>query len=182
GCEKVVGLEPDPGAPRLRGFRELAHIARPGAEAPADFALLAARCLVAFGYRDGPFQIDLIRTADGKVHFLEMGYRLSGAGVVRLVGQLTGQDWGDLALGWALAREWPPGGPAPRDPGVGRCRRRGPAGRAGAAAVREPGLSVAIDDLSAPTGGAPPPPADALRVSGFAGRARVAGPSVEAVR
>jgi hypothetical protein len=138
--------------------------------------------LTAFGYRDGPFQIDMVRSdRDGKAYFLEMGYGLSGVGLVRLVEQLTGQDWAALAFDWALAREWPDRLPSPRHAGVGQCLLRGQAALARATSVRFTGTTIEIE-CSASRGEAPPTAADALRTSGFAGRARIIGPSVDVVR
>jgi hypothetical protein len=181
-CEKITGAEADPGARQLTGFRELAHIATPGAGAPADFVCLAERCLTAFGYPDGPFQIDLIRSAeDGKVYFLELGYRLSGTGIVRLVEHLTGRNWGDLAFGWELAREWP-ATPKPLHACVGQCLLRGPAELARAAAAARDGVVVRADVFPASRSRAPLPAPEALRHAGFVGRALVWGPCRDAVR
>lgn len=174
-CEKVIGSEVDVGAPHLCGFRELAHIATPGMGAAPEFAALAQRCLTAFDYRDGPFQIDLIRSAeDGKLYFLELGYRLSGVGLVGLIEQLTGLNWGDVAFGWALDREWSTA-PDQFRRCVGQCLLRSPAELARAAGFKGHDVTVQTERFATVRADFGASVADALRHAGFLGRARVCG-------
>ncbi|MEV0253572.1 ATP-grasp domain-containing protein [Streptomyces sp. NPDC050732] len=90
-CEKVVLTEEDG---ESRGFRECGHMATAGDNAPLRFRELAQWCAEATGYREGPFHIDLIDTAEGP-YFLEMGFRLSGFGLVSFVEYATGLDWAE---------------------------------------------------------------------------------------
>jgi hypothetical protein len=182
-CEKIIDVEPDRGAPDLRGFREVAHIGLPGVDAPREFVALAARCLTAFGYADGPFQIDFIRDAAGRDHFLEMGFRLSGFGLVRLVEQLTGWDWGEVAFGWLFQRRWPEKPPAPRAPCAGQCLLRTPAELTRAETLVRRGVNIDIERFAPPRGPANPAlAADLLRHGGTCGRARAVAASVQAIR
>ncbi|WP_437854384.1 ATP-grasp domain-containing protein [Sorangium sp. So ce363] len=96
-CEKIILRERSRDAGRLVGFREVAHIASHGAQAPQAFQELAQRCIDATGYRSGPFHVDLIENARG-VHFVEMGFRLSGGGIVALVRRVTDMDWAELSV------------------------------------------------------------------------------------
>jgi hypothetical protein len=93
-CEKVVLPEEDGG---LLGFRESGHIAMDADHAPPTLREVAQWCAEATGYREGPFHIDLIHNARGP-HFLEMGFRLSGFGLVALVARATGLDWAEQAF------------------------------------------------------------------------------------
>src|SRR5205807_2684670 len=98
-CEKIIAAEPDRADPSLTGFRERAHLAVPGVRMPGDVGRLVEGCVAAFGYRDGPFHIDLIRSR-GALFFIEMGFRLSGGGLVSLVEHVTGQNWADQSFDW----------------------------------------------------------------------------------
>ncbi|WP_221350236.1 ATP-grasp domain-containing protein [Streptomyces beigongshangae] len=102
-CEKIVLLD---GAGALRGFREAGHIALPGTSAPQALHELAQSCLDASGYREGPFHVDLIHNVKGP-HFLEMGFRLSGFGLVTLVERATGIQWAEAAFAAHLERRAP---------------------------------------------------------------------------
>lgn len=104
-CEKLTGLEPD--GTGLLGFREIGHVARPGDAADPRLRELARRALRASRYRQGPFHLDAIDSGAGPV-FIEMGFRLSGGGLVSLVEQATGADWAGLSLEAALGAAPPP--------------------------------------------------------------------------
>lgn len=93
-CEKLIVRERSQKPGVMPGFREAAHIAQVGAAAPASMVALAQRCIEATGYSDGPFHIDFIRNANGDF-FVEMGYRLSGGGIVGLVERTSGLRWGE---------------------------------------------------------------------------------------
>ncbi|KOV61504.1 ATP-grasp domain-containing protein [Streptomyces sp. MMG1121] len=93
-CEKVVLTEEDGD---LQGFRETGHIAVAAQHAPSMLKEVAQWCAEATGYLEGPFHIDLIDGAEGP-YFLEMGFRLSGFGLVALVERATGLDWAEQAF------------------------------------------------------------------------------------
>ncbi|MEV6672216.1 ATP-grasp domain-containing protein [Streptomyces sp. NPDC051162] len=96
-CEKLTAIEDIPDAPDLAGFREVGHIARHGSTVSPELLDLARSCLDATGYREGPFHIDAILGPDGPV-LVEMGFRLSGGGLVALIERATGADWAELAF------------------------------------------------------------------------------------
>jgi predicted ATP-grasp superfamily ATP-dependent carboligase len=110
-CEKITMLEEVPDAPALTGFREVGHIAVHGGGADGDLRELADRCLSAVGYAEGPFHIDVLQGPDGPV-FVEMGFRLSGGGLVALVERATGIRWAELVFRVHLDRQ-PPALPGP---------------------------------------------------------------------
>lgn len=110
-CEKLVLLEPAPDE-GLCGFREAGHLMLPPATADPRLLALAQTCLAAFGYHNGPFHLDVIAGQGGELHFVEMGFRLSGGGLVALTERALGVRWADLALGVHLGEETPPGRPA----------------------------------------------------------------------
>jgi biotin carboxylase len=111
-CEKIVVDEPDAA---LCGFREAAHIARHGGLAPAGLVELAADCLAATGYLEGPFHLDAIGNAGG-FHFVEMGFRLSGGGLVALVDAVTGSHWAEAVFAVHLDGQPPAVPPTPDRP------------------------------------------------------------------
>lgn len=90
-CEKIIVHERD------GGFREAAHIVVPRGPATEELETFAQRCLDATGYENGPFHVDLIRNERG-LHFIEMGFRLSGGGIVGLVQRATGLRWAELSF------------------------------------------------------------------------------------
>jgi hypothetical protein len=73
---------------------------------------VAQHCLDATGYRAGPFHVDVIFDGAAPV-FIEMGFRLSGGGLVGLVKRVTGVDWAEQVVGLHLG-ESRPALPAPR--------------------------------------------------------------------
>ncbi|MDF9817045.1 ATP-grasp domain-containing protein [Streptomyces sp. SPB162] len=105
-CEKITALEEVPDAPALTGFREVGHIATHGAGADGELRELADRCLAAVGYSEGPFHIDVLQGPEGPV-FVEMGFRLSGGGLVALVERATGIRWAELVFQVQLDRTSP---------------------------------------------------------------------------
>lgn len=113
-CEKLVLLEPAPDE-GFCGFREAGHLVLPPATADLRLPTLAQTCLKAFGYHDGPFHLDAIAARDGGLHFVEMGFRLSGGGLVALTERALGVHWADLALGVHLGEVTAPGLPAPSE-------------------------------------------------------------------
>ncbi len=104
-CEKFIAAEEFTTADghEFLGFREVGHLAVPGDRAPDDVKRLITDCLGAFGYRNGPFHLDMIRSSEG-LFFIEAGFRLSGGGLTELVRQVSGIDWGQQAFAWSLGR------------------------------------------------------------------------------
>lgn len=96
-CEKLIVRERTRATSGISGFREAAHIAQPGSSAPDEFRVLAQRCIEAMNYTHGPFHVDFIRNRRGN-YFVEMGFRLSGGGIVGLVERTTGLRWADLVF------------------------------------------------------------------------------------
>jgi biotin carboxylase len=95
-CKKFIRTEPIEAENQttLYSFREAGHIAIADDQANAATQQFSQACLDAFGYRNGPFHIDMIQTPDGYA-FLEMGFRLSGNGLAKLVRLVSGYDWGE---------------------------------------------------------------------------------------
>jgi hypothetical protein len=131
------------------------------------------------GYRDGPFHVDLILDARG-IHFIEMGFRLSGCGLVGLVEKATGLRWADLSLDAHLdGRVALPStnGEAPR-PCVGQASLSSEEQMKAAERLRERGRRVEIQrfqrlaDSGGPEGGQESQSlaSDRLRHAGLVGR------------
>ncbi|MEV5596513.1 ATP-grasp domain-containing protein [Streptomyces sp. NPDC052496] len=182
-CEKLTGLEEVPGEPGLSGFREVGHVARPGAGAPPALRELAQACLDATGYRAGPFHVDVIQGPAGPV-FVEMGFRLSGGGLVALVARATGADWAELAFRTHLGDAVPDAGAGAGGTGIaGQISAVSEQELAAAAALREPGVTVEIqraapppDPAALPAEDLPVLASDLARHTGAAGRVVVSGP------
>lgn len=184
-CEKLTTVEDVAGEPGLRGFRELGHLARPGREAGDALHTLAADCLDATGYQEGPFHIDVIQAPAGPV-FVEMGFRLSGNGLTALVHRATGRDWARTVLDTHLEGRAPELPRTERRAAVGQVTVFGTAELAAADALarEDPGVEV----LRASTPGAVPPgdrdllAPDLLRHADAAGRVVVTAADPETVR
>jgi hypothetical protein len=184
-CEKIVDLEPldEPG---LRGFRELGHIARPEASADAELRRLCARSLAATGYREGPFHLDAILGPEGPV-FVEMGFRLSGSGLVGLVRRATGIDWAEEVFRGHLG-EPPSAAPRPAGPVVGQVAALREAELDAAGELADPSVALEVlraarpvlDGLSAHE--LDLLASDRLRHTGVLGRIVATGTSAESVR
>jgi len=180
-CEKLTCLEEVPDEPGLSGFREVGHVARPGDGAPPALQELAQACLEATGYRAGPFHVDVIQGPDGPV-FVEMGFRLSGGGLVALVEKATGADWSELAfrthLGDAPVRPDGAGGTGI----AGQISAMSEQELAAAEALQEPGMAVEIqraapppDPAALPADDLPVLASDLARHTGAAGRVVLSG-------
>ena len=91
-CKKFVTIEPIAGTQFLYGFREVGHIATRGDYVDTAMKNFAQTCIDVFKYYNGPFHIDMVQSSLGYYH-LEMGFRLSGFGLVRLVQRVSGYDW-----------------------------------------------------------------------------------------
>ncbi len=96
-CKKFVTIEPIAGTQFLYGFREVGHIATRGDYADTAMKHFAQTCVDVFKYYNGPFHIDMVQSPCGYYH-LEMGFRLSGFGLVRLVQRVSGYDWAEEAF------------------------------------------------------------------------------------
>lgn len=93
-CEKLIKQEPLSPETNLLGFREAGHFATNGENTPDIIKSFAFDCLKAVGYQNGAFHIDLIKAAEEPV-FIEMGFRMSGGGLVEIVRRISGLDWGE---------------------------------------------------------------------------------------
>lgn len=93
-CKKNVLIEAIPGKQSLYGFREVGYVATRGDTLDSSLSSFVTACTRTFGYRRGPFHIDFVQSHQGFA-FLEMGFRLSGFGLVQLVQQVSGHDWAE---------------------------------------------------------------------------------------
>lgn len=104
-CQKVIEHNSD--AEGCISFYESGHVAVTAETLPPAFSSMMQFCCEAFGYRQGAFHIDFIVT-DGVPNFLEMGFRLSGMGVVNLVQEVTGINWAEVAFRIEAGQEMAP--------------------------------------------------------------------------
>lgn len=93
-CKKFISIEPFKGRQLLHGFREIGYIATRGDYVKNSVEKFAQMCVDTFGYKNGPFHIDMVGSPLGYQH-LEMGFRLSGFGLVRLVQDVSGYNWAE---------------------------------------------------------------------------------------
>jgi hypothetical protein len=105
-CKKNVLIEAVPGKQSLYGFREVGYVATRGYAIDPSLSYFVAACASTFGYTRGPFHIDFVHSQQG-LCFLEMGFRLSGFGLVRLVEQVSGHDWAEESFSSHLDRSYP---------------------------------------------------------------------------
>ncbi len=103
-CQKVIEHAID--AAGCISFYESGHVAMAAQQLPAAFVRLMDICCETFGYQRGAFHLDFIMV-NGEPHFLEMGFRLSGMGVVNLVEEVTGINWADVAFQVEAGRGMP---------------------------------------------------------------------------
>ncbi|WP_341530373.1 ATP-grasp domain-containing protein [Nostoc sp. UHCC 0302] len=96
-CEKFILKEHILGINNISGFREVGHIATCGSWSSSRIQQFAQSCIDAVGYYKGPFHIDLIQNDQG-LYFIEMGFRLSGGGLVNLIEKVTGINWGESSF------------------------------------------------------------------------------------
>lgn len=94
-CQKVIEQQRD--AQGCVSFYESGHVAVAADALPPAFARLMAFCCDTFDYRCGAFHIDFI-VVEGVPHFVEMGFRLSGMGLVNLVQEVTDINWAEVAF------------------------------------------------------------------------------------
>ncbi|MCF0091257.1 acetyl-CoA carboxylase biotin carboxylase subunit family protein [Micromonospora sp. MH99] len=188
-CHKLTAVEPQdaPGATGLSGFREIGHVAEHGDHADAALHRLARSAVDAAGYREGPFHLDAILGDAGPV-FVEMGFRLSGGGLVALVAAATGMDWADIAVRCHLD-DTPPALLPPRS-------RHGVAGQVSLTSPQELAVAEAMADVDPDVRilRLPAPPerdlpavdraalaSDVLRHAGALGRLLITGDHVDEV-
>ncbi|EPC5670844.1 ATP-grasp domain-containing protein [Serratia liquefaciens] len=94
-CQKVIEItENNDGN---ISFYESGHVAVVANELSEQFISLMHFCCETFDYQQGAFHIDFI-VVHGVPYFLEMGFRLSGMGVVNLVKETTGLNWAEIAF------------------------------------------------------------------------------------
>jgi carbamoylphosphate synthase large subunit len=175
-CEKQIGQEQD-NTTQTIGFREIGHVVR-NYEYSSTYTSLANRCLSAFGYSDGPFHIDAIEGADGRISFLEMGYRLSGARIVELIHRATGIQMADEVFASLLNENKQPT-EANRKVTFGQCLVASPSTLRLAKSIKHPTLSIEVTEFSQQPQvnlkSVPSLVPDLQRHSGFAGMVRIGG-------
>jgi len=120
-CQKVIEHHTD--VDGCVSFYESGHVAVAAQQLPASFSSLMSFCCETFGYRQGAFHIDFIMV-NGEPHFLEMGFRLSGMGVVNLVQEVTGINWAEVAFHIEAGHGLPQLDFPAQPPAVGRVRLR----------------------------------------------------------
>lgn len=183
-CEKIITTERDRISPTLIGFRERAHIARSGTVMPPELARVTAACVDCLACPDGPFHIDLLQSG-GELYFIEMGYRLSGGGVVRLVECLTGLDWAAISFDWLISEKHHTSVSTPHSC-AGHVLAISPADLRRSRTLEATGLAVEADEFVSALGTSTALPsslqADIKRHTGFAGRIRILGESLDEVR
>ena len=94
-CQKLIEHSESPDG--TISFYESGHVGIAACQLPSTFTHLMSVCCETFDYRKGSFHIDFI-LVDGVPYFLEMGFRLSGMGVVDLVKEVTGLSWARIAF------------------------------------------------------------------------------------
>lgn len=181
-CRKSIGIEETVNSYAVHGFRELGHIASDGEFANPELKQCAQNCIDAFGYQNGPFHVDLVQSSQG-LAFLEMGFRLSGGGLVRLVERVSGDNWGEEVFRLHLQET-----PVPRSPRhravVGQLSVRSSDEIEAAQSLQQEGYTVEIERFSAPKAvpTAPSLASDLLRHTSFMGRVIVSAPTLEEVQ
>lgn len=123
-CQKVIEQNCD--SDGCISFYESGHVAIAAEGLPAAFVSLMNLCCETFHYRQGAFHIDFI-VVNGVPHFLEMGFRLSGMGVVNLVQEVTDIDWAEVSFYIEAGLGLPPLRYASEARAVGQLRLRQPA-------------------------------------------------------
>jgi predicted ATP-grasp superfamily ATP-dependent carboligase len=179
-CEKLVFFEEKDG---LVGFCEAGHIAAAPSVFPPEAIEMACSAIAALGYRNGPFHIDCVEK-DGHFYFLEIGFRLSGVSITRLVELATGRDWSDESFSVHLGEV--------RNTSIKRNRVVGQVTLKTADEIRRACELSALHDISVErfaarksNGGEYTPLAlrtDFLRLGGYVGRAIVSASNLSAVR
>jgi biotin carboxylase len=96
-CKKSIITENATSDQTYLGFRETSHIAIAGDSVDNQLRQFVQDCVDTFEYKNGPFHIDIVQAAEG-YYFLEMGFRLSGGGIARLVELVSGYNWAEEAF------------------------------------------------------------------------------------
>ncbi len=189
-CEKFITREPAPGASGLAGFREAGHMATHGDRTAPALRALTQACLDATGYREGPFHVDIIQNARG-AFFVEMGFRLSGGGIVALVERTTGMKWAELVFEVHLGERALVLAPVREGPGayVGQVTCTSEEELVAGEQLRARGVDAEVLRITPPRfeeGSSAPSEetlaSDKLRHTGFAGRVIVRGSTLDEVR
>ncbi len=184
-AEKFIssGAADDPDG--MVSFREMAHLLSTDIDPVLE--RFARRCLTALGHDRGAFHIDLI-AADEPV-LLEVGFRLSGAGLVAAVERASGVDWAEEAFRAHLGEPACAGSGVRRavgllvltgDDQIERTRELDPAGLPDGVEIRM--LGAVTPARTEPPGIEPALVSDLRRHAPVRGRVLVLGPSVESVR
>lgn len=148
-CKKYIGIEKTASSHAAHGFRELGHIASDGAFADPALKQCVQACVDAFRYQNGPFHVDLIQASQGFA-FLEMGFRLSGGGLVRLIERASGYNWAEEVFRLHL-HETAASQTAPRrSVVVGQISVRSAAEIEAAQRLQQQGYAVEIERFSLP--------------------------------
>ena len=75
-------------------FVETGHIAQPaGALDNAAFRKILQTAVTALGYRRGALQADFVTDHKGRVHLIDLGFRLSGMGVTQCTNRVGHESW-----------------------------------------------------------------------------------------
>ncbi|RWR03336.1 arginase [[Pantoea] beijingensis] len=122
-CQKLI--EPVTTPEGITSFYESGHIATAADELPKAFTDLMHLCCDAFDYRQGAFHIDFI-LVNGVAHFLEMGFRLSGMGIVNLVKEVTDLNWAEIAFNLEQGKPFTGLTPGSAKKAIGQLRLRQP--------------------------------------------------------
>ncbi len=122
-CQKVI--ERQTTEEGCISFCESGHVAMAATQLPPAYARLMHLCCNTFGYRQGAFHIDFIMV-NGNTWFLEMGFRLSGMGIVNLVEEVTGLNWAEIAFHIEAGQGMPALHLPPQRQAVGHLRLRQP--------------------------------------------------------
>lgn len=104
-CEKIILQEHISEINNISGFREVGHVAAAGSWNNSDIQQFTQLCIDAVGYSQGPFHIDLIQNSEG-LYFIEMGFRLSGGGLVNLIKKVTDIDWSEASFASHLENQY----------------------------------------------------------------------------
>lgn len=183
-CQKCIGIEERGEASSVRGFRELGHLASSGERTDPVLKRCVQACVAAFGYQNGPFHADFVQSGQDFV-FLEMGFRLSGGGLVRLVERASGYNWAEEVFRLHL-RETSARSAVFQQNGavVGQISLRSQAEIETAQRLQQQGYELAIERFAAPgvIPAASSLTSDLLRHSGFVARVVLSTPTLEETR
>jgi predicted ATP-grasp superfamily ATP-dependent carboligase len=186
-AEKFIssGADDDPGG--MASFREMAHVVSAAGVDPL-LQRFARRCLTALAYDRGAFHIDFIAAEEPVL--LEVGFRLSGGGLVEAVDRASGIDWAEEAFRAHLGEPGCAGSGERRAVGVvamttddqlEQCSELTSAGLPDGVEIRVPG-AVTAPQTERPLLTEPTLNSDLRRHAPVRGRFLVLGPSAALVR